>query len=85
MGKRTNQGVNMTLQDVIELAKQLSPTDKKRLVEQLLSNLESESEREKKPRQSLLGICKDLGQAPSDADIDEMRKEVWKNFPREDI
>jgi len=30
----------MTLQDVMELAKQLSPMDKKRLVEQLLSELE---------------------------------------------
>ncbi|TRV04257.1 MAG: DNA polymerase [Microcystis wesenbergii Mw_MB_S_20031200_S109] len=32
----------MTLQDVMELAKQLSPMDKKRLVEQLLSELELE-------------------------------------------
>ncbi|TRV44606.1 MAG: DNA polymerase [Microcystis panniformis Mp_MB_F_20051200_S9] len=30
----------MTLQDVMELAKQLSPMDKKRLIEQLLSELE---------------------------------------------
>ena len=32
----------MTLQDVMELAKQLSPIDKKRLVEQLSSELELE-------------------------------------------
>jgi hypothetical protein len=32
----------MTLQDVMELAKQLSPLDKKRLVEQLSSELELE-------------------------------------------
>lgn len=32
----------MTLQDVMELAKQLSPMDKKRLVEQLSSELKSE-------------------------------------------
>jgi hypothetical protein len=73
------------LQYVIELAKQLSPMDKKLLIEQLSSDLELESEKVKKPRQSLLGICKDLGQAPSVEDIDEMRKEAWKNFPSEDI
>lgn len=67
----------MTLQDVMELAKQLSPMDKKRLVEQLSSELKSESEIEKKPRKSLLGICKDLEQAPSGADIDEMRKDFF--------
>jgi len=67
----------MTLQDVMELAKQLSLMDKKCLVEQLSSELKSESEREKNPRKSLLGICKDLGQAPSDADIDEMRKDFF--------
>ena len=75
----------MTLQDVMELAKQLSPVEKKRLIEQLSSDLELELEKSKKPRQSLFGICQDLGQAPSSEDIDEMRKKAWKNFPREDI
>ena len=75
----------MTLQDVMKLARQLSPVEKKRLIEQLSSDLESESEKSKKPRQSLFGICQDLGQAPSAEDIDEMRKEAWTNFPREDI
>lgn len=75
----------MTLQDIIELAKQLSHSDKKSLIKQIMVDLESESEKGKKPRQSLWGICSDLGQAPSAEDIDSMRQEVWRNFPREDI
>ncbi|MGK7930785.1 MAG: hypothetical protein AB4041_05050 [Microcystaceae cyanobacterium] len=67
----------MTLKDVMELAKQLSPVDKKRLIEQLSDDLESELEKVKKPRQSLLGICQDLGEAPSAEEIDEMRKESF--------
>ena len=75
----------MTLQYVMELAKKLSPVDKKKLIEQLMSDVKSESVEVKKPRQSLWGICKDLGQSPSAEDIDLIRKEAWNNFPREDI
>ncbi len=38
----------MTLQDVMELAKQLSPMDKKRLIDQLMSDLESDSQKNTK-------------------------------------
>jgi hypothetical protein len=37
------------------------------------------------PRRSLLGLCADLGPAPSAEDIDEARREMWSGFPREDI
>ena len=37
------------------------------------------------PRKSLWGLCADLGIAPSVADIDEVRREQWANFPREDF
>ncbi len=72
----------MTLQDVMELAKQLSPMDKKYLIEQLSNDLESESEKVKKPCQSLLGICKDLGEDPSAEDIDEMRKDFLNCYSK---
>jgi len=39
----------------------------------------------RKPGKSLRGICKHLGPAPSAEEIDEARREVWANFPREDI
>ncbi|NES20040.1 MAG: hypothetical protein F6K41_14190 [Symploca sp. SIO3E6] len=53
--------------------------------EQLMSDMELELQQLKKPRQSLWGICRDLGQAPSAEDIDLMRQEAWDNFPRENI
>ena len=37
----------------------------------------------KQKRQISLGICEDLGIEITSADIDEVRKEMWANFPRE--
>ncbi|MBM3237215.1 hypothetical protein FJZ31_13060 [Candidatus Poribacteria bacterium] len=34
----------------------------------------------KRPLRSAYGICADLGPAPSAEEIDEMRREVFKNF-----
>lgn len=36
-------------------------------------------------RRSLLGIFADRGVDVTADDIDEARREMWKNFPREDI
>jgi len=35
------------------------------------------------PGKSLYGILAHLGPGPSEEDIAEMRREAWKNFPRE--
>ena len=76
----------MTLQKVIKLAKQLSPIDKVRLIQQLTPDLELELTQQKtQPKKSLWGLCKDLGEAPSAAEIDLSRNEEWGSFPREDI
>jgi hypothetical protein len=32
----------------------------------------------------LIGLCADLGPAPSAEDIDEARREMWASFPRDD-
>lgn len=39
----------------------------------------------KKPFQSIKGILADRGISISAQDIDEARREMWKNFPREDL
>ncbi len=76
----------MTLQEVLALAKQLSPIDKVRLIQQLTPDLEEELARQKpQPTKSLWGLCADLGTAPSTEEIDLTRKEEWNNFPREEI
>lgn len=39
-----------------------------------------------KPKREIsLGICEDLGIEITSEDIDETRKEMWKNFPREEF
>lgn len=76
----------MTLQEVLQLAKQLTPIDRVRLIQQLTPDLERElSETKSQPKKSLLGLCADLGKAPSEVEIDNTRDEIWTNFPKEDI
>lgn len=74
------------LKDALNLALELSPLDKVRLMEQVASTLEHDlTQPETKPLPSLYGTFADLGNAPSAEEIDEVRQEVWRNFPREDI
>lgn len=69
----------------------LSLAERMRLVEEVVSTFRADIEashinklREEKPN-PWYGLCADLGPAPSAEDIDEIRREMWKNFPREDI
>jgi hypothetical protein len=73
-------------EEAVTLALSLSPLDKVRLVEQVVKTLKGDLESTPhKPKRSLLGLWADLGPAPSAEDIDEARREMWGNFPREDI
>jgi len=73
----------VTLEEVLSLVKRLSPLDKVRLIEQITSDIKGELMAA--PRKSLWGLCADLGTAPSAEEIDQVRKEEWADFPREDI
>lgn len=74
------------LEQAVALALALSPLDRVRLVKQLMATLEQDLQAvRRKPRKSLLGVLADYGPAPSAEDIDEARREMWGNFPREDI
>ncbi|HBB31770.1 MAG TPA: hypothetical protein DDZ80_06400 [Cyanobacteria bacterium UBA8803] len=76
----------MTLEEVLNLVKQLSLVDKVRLIERVAPEIEQELvESHPTPRQSLWGLCADLGTAPSASEIDRIRREQWANFPREDL
>jgi len=71
---------------IVELALRLSPLEKVRLVEQVMKTLEQELEESPpKPKRSLYGLWADQGIDISEEDIDEIRREMWSNFPREDI
>ena len=75
-----------TLEEVVELTKQLPLLDKVRLIERIAPQIERALEAAPPPpRRSLWGLCADLGPAPSDEDINEARQEAWADFPRDDI
>jgi len=74
-----------TLAEVTTLARALSPLDRLRLIEALVASLERDWQGQAaRPRQSLYGLWRDLGPAPSAEEIDEARREAWASFPRED-
>jgi len=81
-----NQTETVTLEQVISLARQLPPLEKIRLIEQMAPEIERDmlSQRPLKLK-SLLGLCTDLGPAPSAQEIDEIRREMWADFFPEDI
>lgn len=72
---------------VLERALRLSPVEKARLAERLAATLQEDlaEAQKKKPRRSLYGLWADLNIEITAEDIDEIRREMWGNFPREDI
>lgn len=78
-----NDGV--TLEDVLALAKRLSPVDKVRLVERIAPEVERDlADGSEGQSHSLLGLLKDLGPAPSAEEINAARREAWASFPRDE-
>ena len=77
---------DMTFDEIVTLAENLPTLEKVRLVERVMATLETDlSESKKTPKRSLLGLWADLNVDISAEDIDEARREMWGNFPREDI
>lgn len=75
----------VTLEQVISLARQLPPLEKLRLIERMAPEIERDLLDERPSRcKSLLGLWADLGPAPSAKESDEIRREMWADFPRED-
>ncbi len=74
----------VTLEKVLNLAKQLSPLDRIRLIEQITPSLKRDLiVTPSQPRTSLRGIWKEID--ISDEDIASVKAEMSLNFPREDI
>ena len=72
----------MTLEQIISQAKQLNPLEKMRLIQAISPDIEQALIKPEKikTRRSLWGICANLGQAPSEEDIDKTRQEMWSKF-----
>ena len=75
---------DVMLEKILEQALRLSPDDRARLVEALTPKGES-STPPKEPLETFEGALAHLGPGPSNEDIDEVRREMWKDFPREDF
>jgi hypothetical protein len=73
---------NVVWEDIAKQAAELSPVDKVRLIEWLGTLLKDEltaPDSNRKPRRSLLGLWAELGQAPSEQEIDDIRHEIWNS------
>lgn len=66
---------------VMERLESLTPEQQVKLRE-FLNSLGDDNVR-KGPRRSLRGLFADLGVTISEEDIDEARREMWGNFPRD--
>lgn len=80
----------MNLQEVLNQAKQLSPVDKVRLIQQLSFDLENElrdrpstsqQQHWTPPAQSNWDMSANMEQRPSAPDMDQARWDEWANFP----
>jgi hypothetical protein len=75
---------SVTLEQALVLVRRLSPVDKARLIERLAPDIERELKAAQPTgRKSLRGLWRGLG--ITEADITEARREMWSDFPREDI
>lgn len=75
---------SVTLEEVLNLAKQLSPLERIRLIEQIIPQLKRDLVvTSSQPRKSLRGIWKEID--ITEADIAEVKAKMSSNFPREDI
>ena len=74
----------VTLEEALDLVKRLSPLDKARLVERIVPDIERELKAARPtPGKSLRGLWRGLD--ITEEEIAEARREMWGNFPREDI
>lgn len=77
-----------TFDNVLQLAKQLTPGQKLRLIAAIAPDLEEplrQAESGRQSLQSLYGLWEDFGVDIRAEDIDEARHEMWGAFPRDDV
>ena len=74
----------------VDMLRKLPALERLKVISIVLPEAEQELEKQlsaenSTERESLRGLWKHFNIDLSAEDIDEVRKEVWKNFPREDI
>lgn len=77
---------DISFDEIVTLAENLPPLEKVRLVERVMATLEQQlTTAQNQPLKSAYGLWADLNIDISANEIDEVRREMWGNFPREDI
>lgn len=77
---------DISFDEIVTLAENLPPLEKVRLVERVMATLEQQlTSTQNQPIKSAYGLWADLNVNISEEDIAEARREMWGNFPREDI
>jgi hypothetical protein len=74
----------MSVEQAILEAVRALPADKQQEILSHATRLREEAA-QPKPFKSIKGLWADLGISLSAEDIEENQREMWKNFPREDI
>ncbi len=75
----------MTIEEaILEKVRALSP-EKQHEVLDFTEFLQTRTPAPKLPRKSLRGLWSEFNIRITEEDIAEVRREMWKNFPREDI
>jgi hypothetical protein len=77
--------ITPTPNSVLEMLRKLPPRERLKVISQALPEIEQSLSEKPQPYHSLRGLWKDLRPAPSAKEIDEVRDEIWKDFPREDV
>ncbi|HEX6288634.1 MAG TPA: hypothetical protein VFZ66_05555 [Herpetosiphonaceae bacterium] len=79
----------ITLDQVLALARRLRPIDQARLIVRLAPTMEyllaEPQPSTNMARPPLRGLLADLGAAPSDADITETQRDMWATFPSDAV
>jgi hypothetical protein len=70
---------------VLKMLRQLPPSERLKVIYQALPEIEQSLSEKVSAYKSLRGLWKDLSPSISAKDIDDARREMWKDFPREDI
>jgi hypothetical protein len=70
---------------VLDLLRKLPPRERLKVIAKALPEIDQDLIEAPHPRTSLLGLWKNYGPALTKDEIDQARKEMWANFPREDI
>ncbi len=80
----SDQVMDDKVDELVNQVTELPLVEQMKVVERIMARMKYAVASEK-PRTSLYGLLADLGPGPSEEDIAEVRRDMMRNFPREDF